>query len=137
QIRPLVDDMVRGYKTPLYVLLGAVGCVLLITCLNVANLLVARAAVRRKEFSIRAALGGTRWRLIREQMIESVLLASGGGILGVALASAGIYWILSTRTDLPRGESVHMDFTVLAFTFGITLLSGLIAGLLPATSTSL
>jgi len=70
-------------------------------------------------------------------MIESVLLASGGGILGFALASAGIYWILSTRTDLPRAESVHMDFTVLAFTFGITLLSGLIAGLLSATSTSL
>lgn len=137
QIRPLIDDMVRGYKTPLYALLGAVGCVLLITCLNVANLLVSRAAVRRKEFSIRAALGGTRWRLVREQLLESLLLASGGGVLGIALASAGIYWILSTRTDLPRAESVHIDFTVLAFAVGITLLSGLFAGVLPATSTSL
>ncbi len=136
QIRPLIDDMVLGYKTPLYALLGAVGCVLLITCLNVANLLVARAAVRRKEFSIRAALGGTRWRLVRDQMIESLLLASGGGILGIALASAGIHWILGTRTDLPRAQSVHIDLGVLAFTFGITLLSGLFAGLLPATSTS-
>lgn len=136
QIRPLIDDMVHGYKTPLYALLGAVACLLLITCLNVANLLVARAAVRRKEFSIRAALGGTRWQLVREQMIESLLLASGGGILGVALASAGIHWILRTRTDLPRAQSVHIDLVVLAFTFGIILLSGLFAGLLPPTSTS-
>lgn len=136
QLQPLIDDMVGGFKTPLYVLLGAVGCVLLITCLNVANLLVARAAARRKEFSVRAALGGAGWRLIQEQMMESLLLCFAGGIVGVVLASAGIQWILSTHPNLPRSESVAFDLPVWAFAFGITLLCGLIAGVLPLTASS-
>jgi hypothetical protein len=75
----MLDDAVHNYKTPLYALLGATGCVLLIACMNVAGLLVARAASRSKELAIRAALGGGRMRLIRERLIESLLLSASGG----------------------------------------------------------
>ena len=84
--RPLLDHMVGELKRPLYVLLAATGCVLLIACMNVANLLVARAVARRKELAIRTALGGGRLRLLRERLMESLLLSTGAGVLGLLLA---------------------------------------------------
>jgi predicted permease len=112
--RPLLDDVVGDVKTPLYVLLAATGCVLLITCLNVASLLVARGAARRRDLAIRTALGGSRSRLIGEHLTESFLLSAIGGGAGLLMAYAVIQWFVSTRQDVSRVETVHMD----AATFG-------------------
>jgi predicted permease len=131
---PLSENLVRDVKISLYVLIGAVGCVLLIACLNVANLFVARAATRRREFAVRAALGGSRWRLIREQLTEGFLLTLAGGTLGAFLAYASIRWLVSFRESLPRANSIHVDQAALLFTLAITILSGVFAGLLPASS---
>jgi predicted permease len=130
----LSEDLVRDIKTSLYVLMGAVGCVLLITCLNIANLFVARGAARRKEIAVRAALGGSRWRLMREQLTESLLLTFAGGALGAFLAYASIQWLVALRENLPRVNSIHVDQAALLFTVAITALSGVFAGLLPALS---
>jgi len=135
-LRLLLDDMVHDFKTPLYVLLAATSCVLLIACLNVANLLIARSAARRKEVAIRAALGGSRWRLIREQLSETLLLCAAGGSFGLVLAYFAIRWLVGARQDIARGETIHMDWVAIAFTGGVTLASALLAGLIPALSTS-
>src|SRR5947199_1876627 len=111
--RPLLDDMVGDVKTPLYVLLAATGCVLLIACLNVANLLVARGTARRRELAIRAALGGSRRRLLGEHLTESFLLSAVGGVAGVLLARAVIDWLVGTRQDISRVEAIHMDGMVM------------------------
>ena len=131
-MRLLLDDVVVDFKTPLYVLLAATGCVLFIACINVANLLVARAAARRREVAIRAALGGGRWRLIREQLTETLLLALAGGAIGLIFAHFAIRWLVHVRQDIARGETIHLDWVVVAFTIGVTLLSALLAGLIPA-----
>jgi putative ABC transport system permease protein len=131
-IRPLLEDVVGDYRTPLYVLLAATGCVLLIACLNVANLLVARSAARRREVAIRSALGGSRARLLREQLMESVVLCTLAGLLGIGLAHLAVRWVVHTRQDMPRVDSIHIDGTVLLFALGVTLLSGLMAGLISA-----
>ena len=133
-IRRLLDDMVQDYKTPLYVLLGATNCLLLIVCINVANLLIARTATRRREFAVRVALGGTRWRLIREQFSEILLLAVAGGGVGLLLAALGVQWLMQVRQDIAREESIHMDWIVVVATMGVTFLSALLAGILPAVS---
>jgi predicted permease len=135
-MRLLIDDVVHDFKTPLYVLLAATSCVLLIACLNVANLLIARAASRRKEVAIRAALGGSRWRLVREQLTETLLITAVGGSLGLVLAYFAIHWLISVRQDIAREESIHMDWVAVAFTVGVTLLSALLAGFIPALTTS-
>jgi predicted permease len=135
-IRKLLDEFVEGYKTPLYVLLAATGCFLLIACLNVANLLVARSASRRREFAIRTALGGSRWRLLREQVVESIVVSITGGTLGMAFAWFSVQWLVGMRRDIPRVEAIHIDVPVLLFAAGIALLSGIAAGLLPALGTS-
>jgi putative ABC transport system permease protein len=135
-MRLLLDDMVQDFKTPLYVLLAATTCVLLIACLNVANLLIARAASRRKEVAIRAALGGSRWRLIREQLTETLLLAAVGGTLGLGFAYFAVHWLLGVRQDIAREEAIGMDWAAIAFTVGVTVLSALLAGLIPALTTS-
>ena len=132
--RLLLDDVVKDYKTPLYTLLAATGCVLLIACLNVANLLVARASARRKEVAIRAALGGSRWRLIREQLTESVVMAFIGGGAGLALAYAGIAWLKQARHDLARADAIQIDAVTLQFVAGVALASGILAGVIPALS---
>ena len=129
---PLSENLVRDVKTSLYVLMGAVGCVLLIACLNVANLFVARAATRRRETAVRAALGGSSWRLMQEQLTESLLLTFAGGALGAFLAYASIRWLVALREGLPRANSIHVDRAALLFTIAITVLSGVFAGLLPA-----
>jgi len=135
-MRLLLDDLVHDFKTPLYVLLAATSCVLLIACLNVANLLIARAASRRKEVAIRAALGGSRWRLVRAQLTETLLISLVGGSLGLVLAYFAIHWLVGLRQDMAREEAIHMDWVAIAFTVGVTLLSAVLAGLIPAMSTS-
>jgi predicted permease len=134
--RPMIDDVVQDAKTPLLVLMGAVACMLLIACLNVSNLLVARGAARRKEVAVRGALGGSRMALIREQMTESVLLCAAGGALGLVLSVFATRWLASHWQDLPRAESIHVDGTVLAFTLGLVVCTALLAGLLPAISST-
>ncbi|HVO46732.1 MAG TPA: FtsX-like permease family protein, partial [Steroidobacteraceae bacterium] len=132
--QPLVNDVVGEVKKPLYVLMGAVGCLLLIACLNLSNLLVARAAARRREIAIRTALGSSRVRLCREQLTESLLICVAGGAVGLVLAMWATRWLTTRWVDMPRAESVHPDGFVIAFAVGITVLTGVLSGLLPAIS---
>ena len=131
---PMIDDVVADVRTPLLVLFGAVGCVLLIACLNVSNLLVARSAARRKEVAIRGALGGSRLTLIREQMMESLLICLLGGTLGFLLAFSATHWLSTHWQDLPRADAIHIDASVLAFSIAVIIFSALVAGLVPAIS---
>jgi putative ABC transport system permease protein len=105
---------------------------LLIACLNVANLFMARVTARRKELAVRAALGGSRWRIIQEQVTESLLVTAAGGALGAFLAWTTLRWLLSLRTDLPHASAVRVDGAALTFAFAITIFCGVVAGLLPA-----
>ncbi len=134
EIRPLIDAIVGNIKTPLYVLLAATGCVLLIACLNVGNLLVARAAARRKEMAIRTALGGSRLRLIREQLTESLLLSATGGVLGCGLAALTVRWLLSAQPEIARAESIHPDAVVGVFALVLIALSAVFTGLVSSFS---
>ncbi len=134
--RPMIDDVVRDVKTPLIVLLCAVGCMLLIACLNVSNLLIARSASRRKEVAVRGALGGSRLTLIREQMIESLLLCTMGGVVGVAISLLATRWLAGHWSALPRAEAIGIDTSVLAFSAGLVVLTALLAGLLPPISST-
>ena len=134
--RPLLEHMVGDIKKPLYLLLEATCCLLLIACLNVANLLVARAASRRKELAIRTALGGGWLRLMRERLMESLLLSLAGGALGLVLAAAALGWLVHTRADISRVESIHIDGVVAAFSMGIVVLCALFSGLIAAFSAS-
>jgi len=134
--RPMIDDVVKNVKTPLLVLLCAVGCMLLIACLNVSNLLVARAAARSKEVAIRGALGGGRLTLIREQMAESLLICLAGGGLGLLLSLASTRWLASHWRNLPRADAVHVDGWVFAFALGLVVATALLAGLVPAISST-
>lgn len=134
--RPMIEDVVDDARTPLLVLLCAVGCMLLIACLNVSNLLVARSAARRKEVAIRGALGGSRWKLIQEQMAESFLIAIAGGMLGLLLSFSATNWLATRWRDLPRADAIHVDGTVLVFSIAIIFLAALFAGLAPAISST-
>jgi putative ABC transport system permease protein len=132
--RSMLDDAVEGYKTSLYALLSATGCVLLIACLNVASLLVVRAAARSKELAIRTALGGGRLRLLSERLMESFLLSSGGGALGLLLAWGALAWLVRTRHDMNRVEAIHIDAVVVGATLGIILLCALFSAMISAAS---
>ncbi len=134
--RSMLDDAVQNYKTPLYALLAATGCVLLIACMNVAGLLVARAASRNKELAIRAALGAGRLRLIRERLIESLLLSVVGGVLGMLMAWGALGWLIQIRHDMNRVEMIRIDGVVTAFTVGIIVLCAISSGLIAALSAS-
>jgi putative ABC transport system permease protein len=129
--------LVGDVRPALLILLGAVACVLLIACANVANLLLARATGRHKEMAIRAALGASRLRVIRQLLIESVLLSLVGGAVGLLLA---VWWsdllIALGKEDIPRAVQVSIDWRVLGFTFGVSVLTGLIFGLFPAFHSS-
>jgi predicted permease len=130
----LSDSLVRDVRQPLYLLMGAVLCVLLIACLNVASLFMARVTARRREIAVRSALGGSRWRIVQEQVTESLLLALAGGALGALLAWMSLRWLLSMQENLPRADSIHVDQTALGFTLTITVFCGIFAGLLPAVA---
>jgi predicted permease len=135
--RSLLDDAVQDYKTPLYALLAATGCVLLIASMNVASLLVARIASRRKELAIRVALGGGWLRIMRERMLESLLLSAAGGALGLALAWTAIQWLVRTRHDMNRVEAIHIGAVEIAFVILAVILTALFAGLISAFSSKL
>jgi putative ABC transport system permease protein len=130
---PLHDDLVSDVRPALLVLLGAVAFVLLIACVNVANLALAKTFSRKKEIAIRTALGATSGRVLRQILVETVLLALVGGALGLAYAHSGIRLIMAFLADkLPHSVEVGLDSRVLVFTAVISLLTGIVAGLLPA-----
>ena len=133
-MRPLLDAIVGNMRTPLLMLLAATACVLLIACLNVANLLVARAAARRRELAIRTALGGGRLRLLRQHLMESLLISAAGGIAGFALAAGVLRWFSEARHDLARTDSIAADGVVVLFTLGLVVLCAAFAGLISAYS---
>ena len=136
-LRSLRETIVGEIRPALLVLLAAVAFVLLIACANVANLLLARAALRHKEIAIRSALGAGRRRVIRQLLTESILLATVGGAIGLALAYLGIRALLSLNEDkIPRAAEIGIDTRVLFFTAGIALLTGVLFGLFPAWQTS-
>jgi putative ABC transport system permease protein len=132
-VMSLRKHLVGDVQLALLVLLGAVSFVLLISCVNVANLLLARSVMRQREMAIRAALGADRSRIIRQLITESLLLALLGGILGIILASLGIkLFFASSNTNLPRVEEVALDGWVLGFTLVVSMITGVLFGIIPA-----
>ena len=137
QLTELRESLVGELRTSLLVLLGAVAFVLLIACANVANLLLARAASRQKEIAVRTALGASRMRVVRQLLTESVSLSIVSGVAGLALS----FWLIKlliamTPANTPRVDEIAIDLRVFAFTLGVTVLAGLLFGLVPALQTS-
>ncbi len=137
-ILPLKELIVADARRPLQIFAGAVLCVLLIACANVANLLLARAAGREREIAVRTALGARRGRLIRQLLTESLLLSLAGGVCGITLAGWAVPALLSLAPagKIPRVDTIRIDGWVLGFTTGVSLLTGLVVGLVPAFRTA-
>jgi putative ABC transport system permease protein len=136
-VRPLFEALVSGIRPALLVLQSGVTLVLLIACVNISNLQLARAASRRKEMAMRRALGAARGRLIRQLLTESVLLSAAGGLLGLALAKLAVLAFRNVaQVDIPRIETLQIDPAVLAFTAVLSLFAGILFGVLPALDTS-
>jgi putative ABC transport system permease protein len=133
-VRPLLDKVVAGIRPTLVALSAMVAFVLLIACANVANALLARSSVRRKEIALRLAIGASHWRVVRQLLTESVLLAVLGGMAGLLLAHWGIAWLLAMLPpgSLPRQQEVAFDGRVFALATAATLLAGVVTGLVPA-----
>ena len=132
-VMPLHERVVGKIRKPLLVLLSAVGCVLLIACLNLAGLVLAKAVARRPEIAIRSALGATRFRLVRQLLSESLVLSVAGGGAGILIAYLGLDLLLGMKPEgVPRLENVSVNWIALAFTLGISVVAGLLFGLAPA-----
>src|SRR5262249_49239062 len=132
-LMPFTDFIAGNTKTPMLVLVGAVGFVLLIACSNIAGLMLARASRRSREIAIRAALGAGRWELIRQSLAESLVLVLGGAVVGLGLAFAGLRRLLALAPEgLPVVVSVTMDSTVLLFTAAAAMASGILFAVAPA-----
>ena len=134
QMDSLTNLVVGRFKTTLFIVLAAVGLLLLIGCGNVANLLLARATTREKEFAIRSALGANRWRLVRQLLVESLLLATGGAAVGTLLAWGGLKFLVALMPQeiIPAEAVIRLNTPVLAFTLGVAVLTALVFGLVPA-----
>ncbi len=133
----LHEDIVAKQRPALLLLQGAVGCMLLIASINLANLLLSRALSRRRELAIRASLGASRWRLAQQLLAESLLLAAAGGVLGILLANWGVdLFRLLAETLLPRSSEIQIDTRALGFTLLLSILVGILCGLLPALAIS-
>ena len=132
----LQDSLASEFRPVMLILFGAVGLVLLVACANVANLLLARSTSRRREFAIRAALGGGRLRLARQSLVESLLLGLVGGCLGLLVGSWGIDFLVSLKpADIPLAQAIRIDASVLGFTLAASIFTGLLFGLMPALDT--
>jgi predicted permease len=137
RVEPMHEDLVRDARPILIAIMGAVTFLFLIACANVANLLLVRASTRERELAVCAALGGTRWDLIRQMLTESVLLAAAGALLGVAIALLGIKMLIAIGPgDLPRMDSISINVSVLGFTIGSSLLAAVVFGVFPALRAS-
>jgi putative ABC transport system permease protein len=134
EVQSLTDLVVGRFRTTLLIVLAAVGLLLLIGCGNVANLLLARATTREKEFAIRAALGAGRWRLVRQLLVESLILAAGGAAFGVLLAWGGLKSLvaLTPQEIIPAEAVIRLNVSVLLFTLGVSVATALVFGLVPA-----
>ena len=134
KLQSLAEGVVGKFRTTLYIVLAAVALLLLIGCGNVANLLLARATTREKEFAIRSAIGASRWRLVTQLLVESLLLAFGGALLGTLLAWGGLKFLVALipQDTIPAEAVIRLNIPVLLFTLGVAMLTALLFGLVPA-----